>query len=181
MGRTGVIMNQTALEAALDAAAPNGGLWIAGQNAYTESLQSDPGNDEKAYYAALDAAAPDKGSWIAGRDILVMMGALTLREETPTKRLDIVEPLKKLKNWKWNKKNTTEKEYWTERPVPTLAFRLLIFGFGVIVFMALITNLHTPIWASILLFLSIAAVTYVIGEFLIRGARKNTPITSTAS
>ena len=66
--------NTTALDAALDAAAPTQELWLKGKAAFLKSIELDSDDIKGAYYAALDAAAPDERSWIAGRDVLVLNG-----------------------------------------------------------------------------------------------------------
>lgn len=58
------IANQP-LHNALDAAAPDGGSWLAGEAAFVEAFLGGQTADQ-AYTAALDAAAPDQESWLAG-------------------------------------------------------------------------------------------------------------------
>lgn len=166
----------TALEAALNTAAPDQERWIAGQNAYSESQQTDPGNDEKAYYAALDAAAPDEDSWIAGRNALVLNNALLL---PPIDRAKI--RLGALKNKKSDKR-------WSAQAGPVFAVRMLIFGIGVFIFLMLRPIVAVTydssygdgagIAAALVLFLFIALASFVVGEVIISKARKqSTPPT----
>ncbi len=75
-------MSSNTLNQALDIAAPNKEMWLAGLEAFGDTVKEN-GNLEEAYYAALDAAAPDEESWIAGRDLLVVTGALELPSDTP--------------------------------------------------------------------------------------------------
>ncbi len=64
------------LHEALDAAAPNQEMWLAGEAAY-EQVSNTPGTTKAdAYRAALDAAAPDGGSWLAGEQKLIDRGEL---------------------------------------------------------------------------------------------------------
>lgn len=56
-----------ALDAALDAAAPDQVSWIAGERTF-ENMRLCGDSIEESLYAALDAAAPDNGAWKAGYD-----------------------------------------------------------------------------------------------------------------
>lgn len=172
-----------ALEAALDAAAPTQELWTAGQDAYKASQQKNPGNDELAYYAALDAAAPDEAAWIEGRNMLVLNGVPLLPSSTRFARAK-----SGMANWN-NKKGD---EHWSAKAGQTLAVRLLIFGIGVIIFLMLrpivVVSYDSSygggsgIVAAIVLFIFTMLAFYVIGEAVIRTARKkSTYIPPTAS
>ena len=60
---------------ALNAAAPNGGLWEAGMEAYVAAIR-DQRPLEEAYSAALDAAAPNEEFRRAGEEVLILRGEL---------------------------------------------------------------------------------------------------------
>lgn len=57
----------TAIAAALDAAAPDGPSWLKGRQAFHSSLMASH-DVEQALNAALDAAAPDRASWLKGQE-----------------------------------------------------------------------------------------------------------------
>jgi len=57
-----------ALDASLDAAAPDGDSWLAGKSAFWWAVHNDDTFDI-AIEAALDAAAPDGKSWMKGREV----------------------------------------------------------------------------------------------------------------
>lgn len=170
-------MNQTitALEAALNAAAPTQELWIEGQDAYKKSQQTDPGNDEKAYNAALNAAAPDADFWLAGERALVLNGGPALSARTSKRFIRTKNYLNEMNNKKGD-------EHWSAKAGPTLAVRLLIFGIGVLIFLILRPIVVVPydttfgapsgIVAAILLFVLFAVACYVTGEALVRKARR---------
>ena len=68
--------DEEALELALDAAAPDKGAWVAGQDAFYNSLSQRKGS-EQAFHDALDAAAPDGESWQRGELVLLTHGKVT--------------------------------------------------------------------------------------------------------
>jgi hypothetical protein len=176
----------TALEAGLDAAAPDGERWNAGLEAYKASQQEDPGNDEKAYYAALDAAAPDKDSWIEGNNALVLHGVrlVPVSKDSVRVKNSVKDRLKK-------EHAKTGDNHWTAKPFMVFAFRMLVYGIGAI-FFALLRPIvdasynteygaPTGIIASVVLFVALALIFWAVGEGLIRLARKSARTTPTES
>ena len=89
------------LEAALDAAAPDGGSWQSGQHAFF-AAKANGSSDDDALHAALNAAAPDGGSWQLGEyvaklspnDLVAYQLGLHQTEVPPSKSKVLYERLK---------------------------------------------------------------------------------------
>jgi len=163
-------MNQTvsALDAALDAAAPSQSEWIAGRDAFYESQQNHPGDNEKAYRAALDAAAPDGDHWTAGENALVTNGGPALSE--PEKRSFIP------KKWKFKKG-----VHWSLQSAPSAIFRIILVAVGLLIFSMFqplaFNGYHSTYGvgagtaATIVLFFFCLVGSLIIGEAILRTLR----------